>query len=273
MARLWLIGGTQESRELVQRLVSRLSQSSHTVPSPACLVTVTTTAARALYPQSPHLQVQIGQLTAGLALDLVIQSDVRAILDLSHPFAIAISQRAIAIAQRYQLSYLRYERPTVAAPSTPWRDHRDRAGLVCLPQLQDLLTEAYLERDRTLLTLGYRQLSLFASWQSRATLFARILPSPMALKTALQAGFTPDRLIALRPPISAELETALWRQWQITQIVTKASGTPGGQDQKQALAATEGVRLLQIMRPKITYPNQTDDLDTALQFAVRYCSH
>jgi precorrin-6A/cobalt-precorrin-6A reductase len=84
--------------------------------------------------------------------------------------------------------------------------------------------------ERTLLTLGYRQLRPFAPWQSQACLFARILPSLPALDGALAAGFTPERLIALRPPISAELETALWQQWQITQVITKASGPAGGED-------------------------------------------
>jgi precorrin-6A/cobalt-precorrin-6A reductase len=102
-------------------------------------------------------------------------------------------------------------------------------------------------------------------------LFARILPSPTALEAVLAAGFTPDRIIALRPPITAELEVALWRQWQITQVITKASGQAGGEDRKQAIAAKLGVRLIRIARPAIAYPKQTDSLDTAIEFALRYC--
>ncbi|RZM82699.1 cobalt-precorrin-6A reductase [Leptolyngbya iicbica] len=270
MSRLWLIGGTQESRQLVQRLVLQLPSGLSS--GPACVITVTTEPARSLYPVSSQLQIQVGQLTPDEAEDFWRTHDIAAILDLSHPFATSISQLAIAFAQRYQLPYLRYERTLVDDPPSSWRDRQQRLGMVRVPHLQALLTSEYLSGDRTLLTLGYRQLAAFVPWQSQATLFARILPSPVALKTALDAGFTPERLIALRPPISAELETALWQHWQITQIVTKASGQPGGQDQKQILAARLGVRLLQIQRPAIAYPAQTDDLDTALQFALRYCN-
>lgn len=270
MARLWLIGGTQESRQLVEQLVQQMPHRSS--QSPRCVVTVVTATARSLYPVAPQVQVQVGQLTAAQADDFVTDYGVGAILDVSHPFATEISQLAIAIAQRHQLPYLRYERPAVTMPPKIWRDRQGRLGLVCLPELQDVLTSDYLGGERTLLLLGYRQLSRFTPWQSQAQLFARILPSPIALQAALAAGFTPERLLALRPPISAELEKALWQQWQITQIVTKASGRPGGQDQKQTLAAATGRRLIQIMRPAIAYPQQTDDCDTALQFALRYCS-
>lgn len=269
MSTLWLIGGTQESRQLVQQWGQTVSL--HASP-PSCIVTVTTAAARSLYPCVPSLRVQVGQLTTAQINDFVHHNHIAAVLDMSHPFAVAISQLAIASAQHHQLPYLRYERPRVSAPPKAWRDQRGRPGSVWVSQLQDVLTPEFLERDRTLLTLGYRQLSGFTPWQSRATLFARILPSPVALNAALQAGFTPDRLIALRPPISADLEKALWQQWQITQLVTKASGHPGGQGDKQALANAMGVRLIQIERPAIAYPDQTDDLDTALQFALRYGS-
>ncbi|MEO1300350.1 MAG: precorrin-6A/cobalt-precorrin-6A reductase [Cyanobacteria bacterium J06636_16] len=131
-----------------------------------------------------------------------------------------------------------------------------------------MFSGGYLPRERTLLTLGYRWLADFASWQSQGTLFARILPSQTALAAALAAGFSSERIIALRPPISNSLERALWQQWHITQVVTKASGKAGGEDQKQAIAAELGIRLIRISRPVITYPAQTNCLETAVQFGL-----
>ncbi|MEM1308849.1 MAG: cobalt-precorrin-6A reductase [Cyanobacteria bacterium P01_H01_bin.153] len=267
MPKLWLIGGTQESRQLVEQLCV---QKSPTVALPHYLVSVTTEAARSLYPQSPSIQIWVGHLTLAAADKFVAQHGVIAVLDASHPFAVEISKLAIALAKRHHLAYLRYERPIVCAPETPWRDLRGRSGFLRLPKLQDVLTQQYLAAERTLLTLGYRQLPQFAPWQSQGTLWARILPSPIALQTALANGFTPDRLIALRPPLSAALETALWQQWRITQVITKASGSAGGQKQKQQIAAELGVRLIQIERPAIAYLQKTDCFDTALQFALRY---
>ena len=123
-----------------------------------------------------------------------------------------------------------------------------------------------------MLTLGYRMLPLFQSWQQQATLYARILPSQIALQTALDAGFTPNRLIALRPPISPALEQALWQQWQISLVVTKASGRAGGEATKQQVAAQLGVKLAAIARPVVQYPQQTSDFTTAVQFCSQWAS-
>ncbi|MGD1858608.1 MAG: cobalt-precorrin-6A reductase [Leptolyngbyaceae cyanobacterium] len=267
MPKLWVIGGTQESRQLIEQLCH---QSPPAVSRPRYCVSVTTATARALYPASPNMAIWVGHLRPDTADEFIAQQEIVAVLDMSHPFAVEISQLAIALTQHHRLAYLRYERPRVDAPATPWRDRRGRLGCIRLPQLQDVLTSQYLTAEHTLLTLGYRHLPQFAPWQAQSTLWARILPSPIALQTALASGFTPDRLMALRPPLSAALETALWQQWRITQVITKASGTAGGQAQKQQLAAELGVRLIQIDRPAIAYPQQTDCFDTALQFALRY---
>lgn len=263
--RLWLIGGTAESRWLVDKI-------KMVVDSPLLTVTVTTEAACSLYPNLSRNHLWIGQLTPDEADHFIEMNTVGAILDLSHPFATQISQLAIALAQRYQLPYLRYERANISVlPEQEWQDSQGRPGNICLSHISDLLTEEYLEGERTLLTLGYRMLANFQPWQARGILFARILPSQPALEASLKAGFTPSRLIALRPPISPSLEKSLWRQWKITQVVTKASGQPGGEMEKQAIAAELGVRLIRLVRPQLAYPNQTDSLDTSLTFALHYC--
>ncbi len=181
-----------------------------------------------------------------------------------------ISQLAIALAKQHNLPYLRYERAVVKAPASQWRDRRDRPGYVLIPDLNRAFDQALLAGERTLLILGYRLLNQFAPHQASGTLFARILPSPVALEAALAAGFTPDRLIALRPPISQALERSLWQQWQISQVVIKASGSAGGEIYKQTLAAELKVRLICLSRPPLPYPYQTTQLDAAIAFALQY---
>ncbi|MDX2230332.1 MAG: cobalt-precorrin-6A reductase [Leptolyngbyaceae cyanobacterium bins.349] len=248
---IWLIGGTQESAALAQAI------AAHHLP---CLITVTTASARRLYPTSPHLTVWVGRLQAATLLDFMQEQQIGLILDASHPFAVEISELAIATATQLDLPYLRYERPTVEEqPDQP-----------TFSSFQALLSTGALWGQRVLLTVGYRPLAWFKPWQEQATLFARILPSVTALEAAIAAGFTPDRLIALRPPISADLERALWQQWQISVVVTKASGTPGGEAVKQQVAAAAGVQLIRIARPNITYPQQTSDIAIAVEFCLRH---
>lgn len=242
--RIWLIGGTQESAQIAREFADRQ------IP---CVITVTTESARSLYPFG--LPIRVGKLAPADLKMFLREHFVSAIVDASHPFAIEISQLAIAIAAELNLPYLRFERSEVVGEPS-----------LNFPSLAALLKTDLLIGERVLLTLGYRSLPQFADWHDRAVLFARILPSIEALSAAQAAGFTSDRLIALRPPIPAELEAALWRQWQVSIVVTKASGGAGGEDVKRQVAAELGVKLVTIDRPVLVYPRQTSNLGEVMQF-------
>lgn len=264
--RLWLIGGTGEAVTLAQGLVQR------GVP---CLVTVTTATAKRAYPALPSLTVRVGSLARDTLADFIQTHGIGAILDASHPFAVEISQGAIAQANALNLPYWRYERPPVADPDPVPEKSRPPLGAssqrttptwhpLRVPDLAATLTPERLAGQRVLLTLGYRWLAALRPWQERATLFARILPSPMALDAALAAGFVPERLIALRPPIGEPLEQALWQQWGITTVITKASGAPGGEDTKRRVAERLGVTLVMIERPPLAYPRVIHSIEAAV---------
>ncbi len=247
LSQIWLIGGTSDSAEIASEIASHHLR---------CIVTVTTPTAKTLYPSSDDLTVKIGPLEAEAMVSLCEREAIVAIVDASHPYAVNVSRQAIALSRQQAIPYLRYERPRLLATSP----------IIQLDSFNTLLQGDYLSGQRVLLTVGYKALPLFGAWQDRATLFARILPSVHSLEIASSAGFTSDRLIALRPPVSAVLEKALWQQWGITLVVTKASGKAGGEDVKQAVASQLGVSLLVVERPSVDYPQQTSDLADVIEF-------
>lgn len=264
--RLWLIGGTSESVQLAVAIAhSKLP----------CIVSVTTPTAKAIYPLVPTLEVWVGQLDAN-SIEAFLQGwGIVAILDASHPFALAISQLAIFGADKYNIPYLRYERRQLISEEDEQKlDNYDLhnsliENVIEFASIESILNSNYLLGQRVLLTLGYRFLDKFRVWQEKAVLFARILPSLIAMDAAINAGFTPDRIFAMRPPISVDLERALWCHWQISLVITKASGTPGGEDVKRLVAKELGIPLLLIKRPQIVYPALTGDLDGALLFCQK----
>ena len=249
---IWLIGGTAESVE-----IARLFSAAN-LP---CLISVTTAAATQMYAVIPHLKITIGQIKTTAILDFLLHHDIKVVIDASHPYAIAISQGAMAACQSIHIPYLRYERPPVE-------------GLVSqvieVPNIDDLLTSNYLEGERVLLTIGYKSLHLFQNYHHRALLFARILPLASSVAMATQAGFRSDRLIAIRPPVSLALEKALWELWQISVVVTKASGKSGGEDVKRRAAEELGIPLVVISRPPLDYPQVTSNLEEVVKFACGY---
>jgi precorrin-6A/cobalt-precorrin-6A reductase len=255
---IWLIGGTHESAQLAQAI-------AHT--EWACIITVTTEAAKRLYPNAPNVTVWVGLLDETCIRAFIAQHRIGIILDASHPFAVDISKLAIAAATTHHIPYLRYERPDIAeSGSLKSQQHP-------FQQFDDLFESNVLIGHRVLLTIGYRPLPRFRDWQNRATLFARILPSKTALSVALDSGFTPDRIIAIRPPLSTDLERALWHHWRITLVVTKASGKAGGEPIKQQIADELGITLVTIARPSVHYPRKTQCLEEAIAFCHHHVSH
>ncbi len=250
--RLWLIGGTTESATIARAIALNNNIS--------CLVSVTTVSARGLYPETPNIQVWVGALDPQSLEEFLYQQKITAVLDASHPYAVEISLQAISISQKLQIPYLRYERPAIADSS-----------VINLDSFATLLLGDYLLSHRVLLTVGYRVLPLFQPWQEKATLFARVLPSAKSLETALNSGFTSDRLICLRPPISVDLERSLWQQWQISLVVSKASGMAGGEDTKRFVAQQLNIPLILVDRPVVAYPRQTSDLAIAVEFIKTNC--
>ena len=247
----WVIGGTSESVIIAQAI------AENNFP---CVMTVTTADAVKLYPVLPNLRIRVGQLKEFQIHEFIQQEKIIAIIDASHPYAIAISETVIQIAHAFQIPYLRYERAALSL----------NKNITELENFETLLAGNYLTNQRVLLTVGYKVLPRFKIWQSQAVLFARILPSIESLKVALESGFTSDRLIAIRPPISMDLEKALWQQWNISLVVSKASGQAGGEEIKQRVSQLLGIPLIVIARPKVDYPQQTNNLNEVLRFCYQY---
>lgn len=255
---IWLIGGTSESAELAIALTKQ---------SLPYIVTVTTETASRLYP--PAAKVCVGKMTPEAIAAFIQQQQIACILDASHPFACEISQQAIAFTQRQaqpHIAYLRYERSAVLEDSL----------VTTVGSIEELLSGDLLKHQRVLFTIGCRDLCRFSTLRKTSKLFARILPSADAIAQATSAGFSPQEIIALRPPISAALEKALWQQWSITRVVAKASGRPGGEAIKRQVAneisRETGTRLILIARPTVSYPQQTNSVPAAVQFCAECLS-
>lgn len=239
---IWLIGGTSESITIAQLLAQ--DQLNF-------IISVTTDNARNLYQSIPFCQIFVGKLSLLTIPDFLQTHSITKVIDCSHPFASQISQSVISICQYFQIPYLRYERPSIT-PS---------ASKISLISAANSLVShnSILQGKRVLLTIGAKYLNIFQAYQAQATLYARILPYPQSLNLAYQAGFSCDRIIALRPPLSQALEKALWQLWNIEIVVTKAGGKAAGEDLKYQVAEELNIPLIVISRPQITYPQVTND--------------
>jgi precorrin-6A/cobalt-precorrin-6A reductase len=231
--RILLLSGTSEGPLLARALLAAGFEVR---------ATVTREEARAnlFGPLLNAVQVEARGFTEEGLTAFLGQGEADLVLDATHPFAVRITRIAHAVCGRMGVPYVRYERPNwEPPPGTRLVDSFAEAAEL-LPSLG----------SRVLLTIGSKQLKHFASLQDRLHLMARILPSVLSLQQAIEVGFTPDRLLCLRPPFSREFNRALLREYKIEVLVTKASGREGGVEEKVLAAGDLGLQVVMIRRPE-----------------------
>jgi precorrin-6A/cobalt-precorrin-6A reductase len=167
---------------------------------------------------------------------------------------VRITRLAHDVCRRLGVPYVRYERPD-------WEPPPGTRLVDSFAEVAGMLTQG----ARVLLTIGAKQLKHFAPLQDRLHLIARILPSVVSLQQALAAGFTPDRLLCLRPPFSREFNAAILREYRVHVLVTKASGREGGVEEKVLAAGDLGVEVVMVRRPEHAGVAGVSTLEAAVQ--------
>jgi precorrin-6A/cobalt-precorrin-6A reductase len=240
--RIWLVAGTGEGPALATRLLAR---------GWSVRVSVVSAAATRAYAPHPRLELRVGALGGEASPEGAVLAELgeaagrgrpfRWVIDASHPFAQRITAAlALACATAGQ-PLLRLQRPRPPAP-----------GAIILPDL-DNLAEIDLAGCRMLLAIGARRLAEAMGHCPQAVHHARLLPQPGALRQAMAAGLSADRVACLRPPAeaaaSAAIEAALCRRWRIEAVLCRRSGGPS-ESHWHALCAAMGLRLLLLERPR-----------------------
>lgn len=235
MKRILLLSGTGEGPLLARAVLAAGFQVQATVTRPE--------AKENLF-GSVHgaIEVQVRGFTEQSLTDYLAGGEIDLVLDATHPFAVRITRIAQSVCERIRMPYVRYERPDWVPPAgTHFADSFAEAATV-LPRLG----------SRAMLTIGAKQLKHFVPLHGRLTMFARILPAPVSLRQALEAGFVEENLVRLRPPFSIEQNCELFRCCRADVLVTKASGREGGVVEKVTAARELGMNVLMIRRPELS---------------------
>ena len=231
MPKLCVFAGTTEGREIAEFLAEQSADVT---------VCVATEYGETLLPQGEGLHISARPLPREEMAELFRRERFDLVIDATHPYAKRITESIAATCAGTDTEYLRLLRPDTAAPENAVFVE-DAAGAA-----------EYLDRvdGNILLTTGSRELQAFASvrdFASRA--YARVLPMEDSLRACREAGLPPAHILAMQGPFSRELNAAMLRSIGAAYLVTKASGSAGGFEEKIAAAAETGAVPVIIGRP------------------------
>ena len=225
--KILLFGGTTEGRTLAQWLLDR------TITTTIC---VATEYGGELLPQG--CDGHVGRLTIQEMKTLMAQGYTQ-VIDATHPYAVNVTENIKTAAQEVDIPLWRLIRDT-GCDMGDWHWASDIESAVKLLGTWD---------GNILLTTGSKDLDQFTDETIKHRCFPRVLPVMSSLERCLSLGFSPSHIICMQGPFSVALNEALMAQFEITTLVTKASGTTGGFFEKVQATKNTGCRLVVVGRP------------------------
>ncbi|MDR3589137.1 MAG: precorrin-6A reductase [Negativicutes bacterium] len=245
-----VVAGTRDGREMALEL------AAHGYP---VLVSVVSDYGRRLIEQD-NLPVNACPLDEGGFAELIGRRGIRAVVDVSHPYASGVSVNVQAACRQQGIPYLRYERLSSPLPDYP--------RLHVAPDATAAAKTAAALGKVVFLTTGSRTLPVFKQEPLLADhrLIARVLPEPQVIEQCLALGFTPGEIVAVQGPFSHEFNVALFKEYNSEVIVTKNSGLVGGADSKFSAAIELGLELIVIDRPQDGTGNCVSTSEAVVKF-------
>lgn len=216
MKEILIFAGTTEGRELSECLA--VAGIAHTL----C---VATEYGEIVLKEHPLVKVHKGRMNQEEIEVYIEAGNFGAVVDATHPYAEVVTQNIKNAIQDMDIPYLRLKRESNVTSSYE-KIHYFKDSVSCAKALEK--TEGNI-----LLTTGSKELSVFAKFIDRKErLYVRVLPGIESLQLCMDCGIVGKQILALQGPFSTQMNEAMFRQYQIKGLVTKASGNAGGYQEK-----------------------------------------
>ncbi len=243
---LLVLGGTAEARQLAKHLHHIGLDVTYSI---AGLVRA---------PDLENIVISGGFSQFGGLSNYVRDNKIFAILDVTHPYAVNISQQAIEAAKVNQIPCWRYTRP-------PWQpDEGDD-------------WETFESWASLLPLLFNRQSVFFAAGQLEENLvnqLGQLKFNQMVVRTAVKSGFVlPEQINWIKAigPFDFESELALLKRYQTDALVCKNSGGDATVA-KLAAARQLGIRVFMYKRPVISPADKNfESIEAFIGYVSDYC--
>lgn len=233
-----VIAGTTEGREIALDL----AEKGYKV-----LTSVVSSYGSDLFPTNSNLEILVQRLNSEQIKQLIDDKNIKYIIDASHPYATEITNNALRAVEEKKVEFIRFERN--CEPITD-----SKCKIYPAADFEEAAEIASNFGGTVFLTIGSKNIAPFieAGKEKGVRIVARVLPDPDAISKCIKFGLRPRDIIAMQGPFSIEMNIAILKECNANVMVTKVSGKTGGFPEKVGAAASLGIPVVTIERPK--YP-------------------
>jgi precorrin-6A/cobalt-precorrin-6A reductase len=178
-------------------------------------------------------------------IEYLKSSGITLLVDASHPYALVVTENAMEACKRLNIEYLRYERPAVADKC---------GGAVIKVKNYEELKEKLSNIEGTILnTTGSKNIEKFIEMKLKNRIVHRVLPSVEVMEKCFSLGIKTEDIVAIKGPISYELNLSFIKEYAAKAIVLKDSGLQGGTYEKIKAAEACSIKTFVIERNEVVY--------------------
>ena len=249
MLRVLVIAGTIDARQIVEQLLKY---------GVSVTATVTTHLGGSLLKQYEGVDIREGGLTLKEMMDLIHDINAGCVIDASHPFARDASLNSIEASKNMSIPYLRYERPQTQGLNEE---------VIRVKDFNEAVDKLKEFTGNIFLTIGSNKLLLFTGISDfEKRVFARVLPDSQVIAKCEELGLNANNILAIKGPFSVEMNVEMIKHCNASVVVTKDSGSAGGNEEKLHAAKKLGTPVIMIERPRIEYGCVVSNVDKVMEF-------
>lgn len=241
MDKILIYSGTTEGKKLAYSLAAS---------GLFCDVCVATEYGRQVMQESEYIKILEGRMDSDAMAELYRKNNYCAVIDATHPFATEVTANIKKSLKGTDIKYYRLLRGECKKVTGNLDDEPESGEYNYYDNSEDCIAGLLNSEGRILLTTGSKELGAFCENEIlRSRIVARVLPGLESVKLCYDAGLEGRQIIAMQGPFSTEMNLAQIREYGISHIVTKESGSIGGTDNKCEAARLANIECHIIRRP------------------------
>ncbi|WP_251860083.1 cobalt-precorrin-6A reductase [Clostridium sp. Marseille-Q2269] len=251
-----LILGTSEGREIL----SMLNEFTDDI-----LISTATAYGGEILKGYKYKKINTKPLDKEELSSMLKENQINVLIDASHPYALEVTKNARDVSKKLSIEYVRYERPSSA------EEFKKNDKVIFLDDYKDLNEAVQNVKGNILNTSGSRNIGKILDLKLENRIIHRVLPSVKVLDECFKLGVKVEDIMAIKGPISKELNKAFIKDYDAKALILKDSGPQGGTKEKILACIECDIYALVIMRKRIDYKrefNNTKDLVKYIKLTV-----
>lgn len=238
---IWIIGGTTESTILISKIKGILKY----------VISVATYSGSEVI-EDEHANVVVSRMNYEEMIEFIKIQNIETVIDMSHPYAIEVSENARLACQKVKIKYLRFARKRTEFENVVY--------VKSISECNDFIKGV---QGHVLFTTGIKNIKDFEAIKDKDVhrFIYRVLPTIFSIQECTYNNIKMKDIIGMLGPFSEELNISIFKEYNAAYVVMKDSGSIGGTPEKIEACVKCGITPIVIGRE---FEDGINDMDKLL---------